>query len=133
MDYIMRLSGNGLNGKSYVYFTTIKKKKLPINQPTVHSLTRSMHLCNVTTILIYYVTSSFCHVIPFLYFYWNIQLIYNIVLVSRVSKVRLLCIHTQPLFSHSFPCRSLQSIEYSSLCFTAGPDDFKPNLNLYHR
>ena len=49
------------------------------------------------------------------------QLLYNVVLVSAVQQsASAVRIHISPLFWISFPFRSPQSIEQSSLCYTAG-------------
>ena len=49
----------------------------------------------------------------------EVQLLYNIVIVSTVQQSELaIRIHIPPLFWISFPFRSPQSIEQSSLCYT---------------
>ena len=51
-----------------------------------------------------------------------VQLIYNVVLVSGVQQSEsVMHIHIPTLFEILFPCRSLQSIEQCSLCYTVGP------------
>ena len=51
-------------------------------------------------------------------FFTEVQLIYNVVLVSAVQKREsAIHIHISPLFWISFPFRSPQSIEQSSLCY----------------
>ena len=48
----------------------------------------------------------------------GVQLLYNVVLVSTVQQSESgVCIHISPLFWISFPFRSPQSIEQSSLCY----------------
>ena len=51
----------------------------------------------------------------------GVQLLYNVVLVSTVQQSEsAIHIHISPLFWISFPFRSLQSIQQSSLCYTVG-------------
>ena len=51
----------------------------------------------------------------------DVQLIYNVVLVSAVQQSKsAIHIHISTLFQVPFPIRSLQSIEQSSLCYTVG-------------
>ena len=60
----------------------------------------------------------------FIYFLINfigVQLIYNVVLVSVVQQSEsVMHTHISTLFQILFPCRSLQSIEQSFLCYTVG-------------
>ena len=52
----------------------------------------------------------------------GVELIYNVVLVSGVQQsASVIHIHIFILFQILFPYRSLQSIEWSSLCYTVGP------------
>ena len=51
----------------------------------------------------------------------GVQLFYNVVLVSTVQRSEsAICIHISPLFWISFPFKSSQNIEQSSLCYTVG-------------
>ena len=51
----------------------------------------------------------------------GVQLLYNVVLVSTVQQsLSAIRIHISPLFWISFPFRSAQTIEQSSLCYTVG-------------
>ena len=52
----------------------------------------------------------------------GVKLIYNVVLVSGIQHSEsVIHIHISILFKVIFPYRSLQSTEYSSLCYTVGP------------
>ena len=63
----------------------------------------------------------FAFILTSLLIFIGVQLLYNIVLVSTVQQSEsAICIHISTLFQIPFPYRSLQSIEQSSLCYTAG-------------
>ena len=49
----------------------------------------------------------------------GVYLVYNVVVISAVQQSKsVICIHIPHLFQASFPFRSLQSTEQSSLCYT---------------
>ena len=57
----------------------------------------------------------------FLLIFIGVQLLYNVVLVSAVQPSEsVIHIHISPLFWISFPFRSPQSTEQSSLCYAVG-------------
>ena len=57
--------------------------------------------------------------LSFFNFLIGMQLLYNVVLVSTVQQSEsTICIHISPLFWFSFPFRSPQSTEQSSLSYT---------------
>ena len=57
----------------------------------------------------------------FFLFFIGVQLLYNVVLVSAVQQSEsAICIHISTLFWISFPFRSPQSTEQSSVCYTVG-------------
>ena len=55
------------------------------------------------------------------HFFIGVQLLYNVVLISTVQQSEsAICIHISSLFWISFPFRSPQRTEQSSLCYTVG-------------
>ena len=57
----------------------------------------------------------------FFFFLIGVELIYNVVLVSDVQQSHsVIQIQISVLFQILFPCRLLQHIEQSSLCYTVG-------------
>ena len=82
------------------------------------------------TLLVYsfYLFYFFCFLGFFFTFYFliinffiGVQFLYNAVSVSAVQQSEsAICIHIYPLFWISFPFRSPQSTEQSSLCYTVG-------------
>ena len=64
---------------------------------------------------------------PFTLIYYEVglkfigeYLLYSVVLVCSKVNQMYMCIHISPLFWISFPARSPQSPEYSSLCCIVG-------------
>ena len=69
---------------------------------------------------IFFLFFIFVYFYLFIYF-MGIQFLCNVVLVSIVQQSEsAIYLHTSPLFQISFPFRSSQSLEYSSVCYTGG-------------
>ena len=87
--------------------------------------TRGQEYALVKKFLIFNLSPNLCTCLKqriyFLKHFIGVQFLYNDVLFSAVQQSEsVIRIHISPFFQISFPFRSPQSIQSSSLCYTAG-------------
>ena len=100
------------------YSVTVMQLILFRNSTVICNFIQQQHSCQENFLVIF----SYKSMVSFFFLIFiGVQLLYNILLVSAIQQSEsAIRIHISPLFWISFPFKSPQSDEQSSLCYTVG-------------